>query len=140
MSQIDYIVAFASESAAQADPVVGQYWTAPTADSPGGWRQDICIPGLFVWLPSADVTGTAPDGSSYVTHTPYDALWRMAISLRQRNAALDAHVATHLVTDRDAANAGRAFVLQSALTNAQLSSLMFQPTFAGANYPFGAAH
>ena len=31
----DYILAFGTQTAAQADPVIGAYWTAPTAQSPG---------------------------------------------------------------------------------------------------------
>lgn len=136
--QIDYLGAFPSEAAAKADAAWGRYWTPPTVDSPGTWRPDICIPSLFVWAPAQDVSGTAPDGSAFVTHTPYDALWRISCSFQADNVVLDASPATHLVTDRDAANAGLPFVRQSALPDALLNSLMLSPLYAGSNYPFGA--
>lgn len=89
---------------------------------------------MFVWAPALNTT----DGNGNTFRSPYDSLWRINIALPTRNAALCALAACHLVTDRDAANAGLPFVLQSVLTNAQLASLMIEPLFAGSNYPFGA--
>lgn len=130
---IDHLMAFADEATAKSDAVVGTYWNATAAS----WDLSRCIPGLFVWAPAADTTATDGQGNMIVTHHAYDGLWRINIALPVRNAALCALPSCHLVTDRDAANAGQPFVLQSVLTDVQLAALMIQPVFAGSNYPFG---
>lgn len=136
---IDHLLAFADQPTAQADPVVGVYWIPPSTQSPGSWRGDVCIPSVLVWAPSQDVTTADPTtGTAIVTHTPYDAQWRIVIALPQQDAGLSASAACELVADRDAASAGRPFILQSNLPDAALAVLMIQPVFAGANYPFGA--
>lgn len=139
---IDHLMAFGDEAAAQADPVVGTYYTPPSGQSPGGWNLSCCIPNLFVWAPAGDTTSqvTGPGGQqiNVVTHHAYDSLWRVNIALPAKSAALCALASCHLVTDRDAANAGQSFVLQSVLTDLQLAALMIQPLFAGSNYPFGS--
>ena len=125
---IDYILAFADEPTAQADPVVGAYYIPDANGNPGAWRGDICIPNM-------SVTVTA-------TGQPLDSQWRIVIALPARNAALDASPALGLVTDRDAANAGApmsTFVLYSNVPLASLSALQVSPVFAGSNYPFGGS-
>ena len=138
---IDHLLAFTDEPTARADPVVGLYFRSD-GKSGGSWDLSCCVPGLFVWAPAADTTSqvTGPGGQqvNVVTHHAYDSLWRVNIALPAKNAALCALPSCHLVTDRDAASAGKPFVLQSVLTDAQLAALMIQPTFAGSNYPFGS--
>lgn len=140
---IDHLLAYATQAAAQAEPLMAPYYVAPSTQNgvaiPGSWRGDVCIPGVFVWAPAQDVTTTDPTtGVVTVTHTPYDTQWRIIISLPQQDAGLSASAACELVADRDKANAGQAFILQSQLSDAQLAALMIAPTFAGSNYPFGA--
>lgn len=138
---IDHLMTFASEAAAKADPVVGQYYTAPGPNGPGGWRGDCCIPNVFVWQPSADTTVTDPStGFVSTVHHPFDTNWRVIIARLSADPALTALASCHLVTDRDAAAVGQPFVVQSVMTQAQLNTLALSPTFAGSAYPFGDAH
>lgn len=122
---IDHLMAFADEATAKADAVVGSYWHS---DGAGSWDLSCTAPNIFVWVPANDV------GS---VHTAYDGLWRIIISLPTRSTTLSLMTACHLIADRDAANAGQPFILQSVLTDVQLATLMLQPLFAGSNYPFG---
>lgn len=136
---IDHLLAFASESDAKADPIVGAYWHGD-GQGGGSWDMSCCIPSLSVWAPSADVTTTTTiNGQTYslVTHTPYDSLWRINIALPSRSAALCALSSCHLVADRDLAAQGKPFLLQSVLTADELAALMIAPLFAGSSYPFG---
>jgi hypothetical protein len=136
---IDHLMTFATEADAKADPVVGAYWIVDAGSQGGGvWRPDICIPGVTVWNPAQDVTTTDANGFPLITHTPIDSNWRIIVALGQQSPALSALPQCHIVADRDAAVAGRPFILQTALSQAQLSALMLEPTFAGSNYPFGA--
>lgn len=121
---IDHLMTFTSEDAAKTDPVVGQYYIPAVIDSPGGWRGDVCLPGVQITITS--------------TGAVYDSNWRIIIALPIQNATLSALSSCHLVTDRDAANAGQPFIRQSILSDTQLSLLTLSPTFAGSNYPFGA--
>jgi hypothetical protein len=136
---IDYMAAFASEAAAQADPAYGRYYVA----SKGGnaWRGDICIPNVLVWAPAADTTAAGGKGETIKVHTPYDSQWRLIVSLPTRDSSLDNSAATQLVADRAVAATGNpAFLLKSTLTPTQLAALNFQPQFAGMGvYPFGNA-
>lgn len=40
---IDHLINFPDEATAQADPIVGKYYTPASDDGPGGWRGDICF-------------------------------------------------------------------------------------------------
>ncbi len=128
---IDHLLTFTSEAAAQADPVVGAYWTAPNSDSPGGWRSDVCIPGVAVYTLNSGSRANLPG-------------WFIVISLPALTAALQSAgngMACVLIADRDAAARGDAdFILYAlGLSQQQLSSTFVEPTFAGSNYPFGNA-
>lgn len=140
---IDHLMTFASEAAAKADAVVGQYWISD-GQGHAAWRGDCCIPNVFVWAPASNTTVTGVDGNgnpitSTVRHA-YDSNWRIIISKPVKDAALAASANCHLVADRDAAARGLPFVLQTVLTDAQLNALAIEPTFAGSAYPFGQAH
>jgi hypothetical protein len=132
---IDHLMTFADEARARTDAVVGQYF------SNGAWRSDCCIANVFVWVPADETTVSASDGNGNTITTtvrqPYDANWRLVIARPQPDAALTAHPACHLVTDRDAAMAGQTFVIQSVLSEVELAALALEPVFAGASYPFG---
>lgn len=130
---IDHLMTFATEAAAKADPVVGTY------NINGVWRGDCCIPNVFVWSPASNTTnGTDPiTGQPIIMRHAYDTNWRIIISKPTQDAALSALASCHLVTNRDAANAGQPFVIQSVLTDVQLAALAIEPTFAGSSYPFG---
>ncbi|MFZ0836065.1 MAG: hypothetical protein WAM77_01315 [Xanthobacteraceae bacterium] len=122
---------FANEEAAKADPVVGSYFAN------GEWKSDICVPGVFVWAPASNTIGTDPNGNSYVVRRAYDANWRVIIAKAAPDASLLSLPSCHLVADREAAAAGRPFILQSILGEAQLAELALEPMFAGSSYPFG---
>ena len=128
---IDHLMTFASEAAAKADPVVGSYFAN------GEWRSDICVAGVFVWAPARNSIGTDPNGTSYVVRQSYDTNWRIIIAKAAPDPTLLSLPSCHLVADREAAAAGRPFILQSILSEAQLAELALEPTFAGSSYPFG---
>jgi hypothetical protein len=128
---IDHLMAFADEAAAKADPVVGSYFAN------GEWRPDICVPGVFVWAPASNTMGADPDGTSYVVRHAYDTNWRVIIAKTAPDPSLSSLPSCHLVADGEAAAAGRPFILQSILSEAQLAELALEPTFAGSSYPFG---
>jgi hypothetical protein len=128
---IDHLMTFANEEAAKADPVVGSYFAN------GEWKSDICVPGVFVWAPASNTIGTDPNGNSYVVRRAYDANWRVIIAKAAPDASLLSLPSCHLVADREAAAAGRPFILQSILGEAQLAELALEPMFAGSSYPFG---
>lgn len=128
---IDHLVAFTDEASAKADPAVGKYYVSSKYYK--GWRQDCCIPSVFVWAPSQDITND--DGS--VSHVPYDNLWRLIISLQAQDTAISASANCELVANRDLASTP-AFLIQANLTPDQLGALMLSPMFAGMEvYPFG---
>jgi hypothetical protein len=128
---IDHLMTFANEEAAKADPVVGSYFAN------GEWKSDICVPGVFVWAPASNTIGTDPNGNSYVVRRAYDGNWRVIIAKAAPDASLLSLPSCHLVADREAAAAGRPFILQSILGEAQLAELALEPMFAGSSYPFG---
>jgi hypothetical protein len=127
---IDHLMTFESEAAAKADPVVGSYYAN------GKWRSDVCIADVFVWAPASNSISTDPNGSPYVIRQRYDTNWRMIIAKAASDPSLSSLPSCHLVTDREAAAAGRPFILQSILSEAQLAELNLEPTFAGSSYPF----
>jgi hypothetical protein len=128
---IDYLMTFASEAAAKADPIVGSYFVD------GQWRSDICVADVFVWVPASNTIGTDPNGTPYVVRQAYDTNWRVIIAKPAPDPSLSLLPSCHLVADRDAAAAGRPFILQSILSEVQLAGLALEPTFAGSSYPFG---
>ena len=132
----DYLVAFPSESAAKADPVVGQYYLSTTDSS--GWRPDITFPNLLAWDSTKDTTVSCGTGCTIIQHTPYDSNWLMIITLPSRNAALEAESTTHLIVDLDSSVAGTpASVLYSWASPANLATVLIQPVPQGRTYPFG---
>lgn len=144
---IDHLMNFATEAAAQADPIVGAYWTpADNEGDPGAWRGDCTIPGVSVYsiTGSQTITITNPDGSTsqetVPTTQPFPG-WFIIISLTAVDPNLQAETGCILIADRDMANAGNPnFLLytQPGLTSAELAAAKVSPTFAGSNYPFGA--
>lgn len=139
---IDYILGFADEATAQIDPVVGAFYTPASSEGIGQWRGDNCISAVVV-----TVLGTGSILMDPITGQPYtgpnqvfDSLWRIIISQKARLPALDAHPATQLVADRDAASSGAPlaqFILQNILPLTVLATLEISPTPLGARYPFG---
>lgn len=128
---IDHLMTFASEADARDDPVVGTYFVD------GQWRSDICVAGVFVWMPASNTIGTDPNGTPYVVRQSYDANWRVIIAKAAPDPSLTSLSSCHLVADREGAAAGRPFILQSILSEAALADLALEPMFAGSNYPFG---
>jgi hypothetical protein len=102
---IDHLMTFESEAAAKADPVVGIYFVN------GEWRSDVCVVDVFVWSPASNTIGTDPNGSPYVVRQSYDTNWRMIIAKATPDPSLSSRPSCHLVTDREAAAAGKAIYL-----------------------------
>ena len=127
---IDHLISVPSEAAAQADPVVGKYWTPPDAQGdPGGWDTSRTIPGVSVYTLN-------PDGSQ----TPYPG-WFIIIALSALDPNLEAEPGCILIADRDKAAAGDpTFMLytQPGMTQAALAASRVSPIFAGSTYPFGS--
>lgn len=116
-NEFDHLMSFPDEATAQADPVVGQYWTPPSADNPSGsWRGDVAIPGVVAVQTDS---GTALTG------------WRIIIALPNLSAALEADPACEIIFDDDAAIAGQPFILYSVYVASDLADLTIQPMFAG---------
>ncbi len=127
MSQIDYILRFASRAAAKADAVVG----LQTVNDDQGAKQWLASNAVevTVWRDSQDVGGV---------HTPLSGFY-VLISLDQIVPALRDHAAAQLVIDRDMMNARTpGFVLKSGVSNAILQDLRISPIFAGMNPPWGS--
>jgi hypothetical protein len=147
MGPFDYIFAFVSEAAAQADPVVGAWWSAPSAQSSGGWVGNT-IPGLSVTVNGSGGTIQVTDESGNVTtqpgpDKPLDSLWRIAIATRTRDPKLDASPALEVSSDRGLALSGAplaAYVIFSAVPLENLSALTVSPKFAGSPYGYGTAY
>lgn len=134
---IDYVLGFPDQATAIADPVVGAFYSTD-----GGWRGDVCIPGVAVTVLGTGTLQTDPvTGQTWMgPDTPFDALWRIVIGQTTRNPQLDASPSTQLVADRNAALAGApmsTFILQNALPLTLLATLQISPTPLGARYPFG---
>ena len=146
MGPFDYIFAFVSEAAAQADPVVGAYWSAPSAMSPGGWIGNV-IPGLSVTINGTGSIIQVTDESGNVTtqpgpDLPLDGLWRIAIATRTRDPKLDALPALEIAADRGLALTGAplaSYMLFSSVPLASPAALTVSPQFAGSAYVYGAS-
>lgn len=146
MGPFDYIFAFPSQDAAKADPVVGAWWSAPSALSPGGWIGNV-IPGLSVTINGTGGTIQVTDEAGNVTtqpgpDAPLDGLWRIAIATRERDPKLDASPALEVSSDRGLALSGAAlaaYVIFSAVPMPNLSALTVSPKFAGSPYGYGTS-
>lgn len=141
---VDYIFGFPSEAAAIADPQVGTFYREEAGV--GAWDGSCCIPNLSVTVlgTGQPTTVTNQDGSTQTVpgpNAPLDALWRIAIARRGRDASLEQSVELEIVADRDAANAGAplaTYILRSSVPIANLAALVASPQFAGSNYVYGA--
>lgn len=125
---IDHLMNFATEVDAQADPIVGKYWTPESDDGSGAWRGDVCLPGVSVYTLNPDFS-----------RTPFPG-WFVVIALPALDPNLQAEPGCVLIADRDKAAAGDpAFLLytQPGLTPEALDAARIEPVFAGSRYPFG---
>lgn len=91
-----------------------------------GWRSDIAFP--------VSITDNT-DPANPVVLTDYH-LW---VALPAMDPTIAASARCVLIADRDIANAGddQSFILQTKMTQAQLSNYAVSPVVAGSNYPFG---
>jgi len=145
MGPFDYIFAFPSQDAAKADPVVGAYWSAPSAMSPGGWIGNV-VPGLSVTVNGTGGTIQVTDESGNATtepgpDKPLDGLWRILIESRSIDPVLDGSPAREIVADRGLALSGAptsAYIVYSAVPLANLAALSANPMPAGSAYVYGA--
>lgn len=142
---IDHLLTFADEPTAQADLTVGRYFMPTSADGPGGWRGDVCIPGVSVYTVTGTTTVTDPTTGQTFQQETRQAFpgWFIVISLPALDPALRDLPANAcaLIADRGAAALGNTFMLFTAsnISPAELAAAHVEPTFAGSNYPFGAA-
>lgn len=119
---IDHLLTFETEPAAQADPIIGQYWNADASS----WDLSQCIPNVQVTV--------------IATGQPYDANWRINIAKPSIDPALQSHPAISLIADRDGAAAGQPpseFIKFSVVDATEWPLLSVSPQFQGADYPFG---
>ena len=146
MGPFDYIFAFPSQDSAKADPVVGAYWSAPSAMSPGGWIGNL-IPDLSVTVAGSGGTIEVTDESGNITtqpgpDKPLDSLWRILIESRLLDPALDASPAREIVADRELSLSGApasVYIVFSSVPLASLAALTASPMPAGSSYVYGAA-
>jgi hypothetical protein len=145
MGPFDYIFAFVSEAAAQADPVVGAWWAAPSAQLPGAWMGNV-IPGLRVTVNGSGGAISTTDQFGAVTtqpgpDLPLDALWRILIESRSLDPALDASPAREIVADRGLALSGAPmsnYIVYSSVPLESLAEMTASPMPAGSAYVYGA--
>jgi hypothetical protein len=131
---IDHLLRFADEASAIA--------AVPRFHGEEGWNRSLCLTSsdpvpLQVYTVAGTQTVTDADtGQTYQQEIrsvlPYWYLW---IGLPAQDAALTA--ISMIVTDRDASNAGKPFVLFSRIPADQLGEYHVTPVVAGSNYPFG---
>lgn len=116
---IDYLMKFASEDVAKADPLVGSYFEN------GVWRGDICIPNVMVWDKTFDTTANDAAGHPVVTHQ-YQPFWYVTISSQAAVDALLQSLACALAVDWSIPG-----VLKSDIPANELGNYFLQPVFAG---------
>jgi hypothetical protein len=140
---IDHLLTFPDEATAQTD--LPQFWMAPSADGPGGWRGDLCNPGLsvyavvdgakqafpgwYIWisLPALDPTLTGLSGNACRIATDYDAWARVADGWTW--AAGDKAWIVYEAPD-----------LAAAIAPLTIAEVVIEPAFAREKpYPFGGA-
>lgn len=111
--EIDYVLLFTNQAAAQADATMASAWWDGT-----NWRGDTTFPGL-TFISSQSLSG-----------------WMIMISSNGSNAALAVHPKTILVLDRDIVALGGTFVIAAPrMTTAGHTSLRFFPIPQGSRYP-----
>lgn len=136
----DHLLNFSTVAAAIAVRAVGQYWTPASADGPGSWRGDFCIPNVSVWAAAGTEIITDPEtGQTYQrdTRQSYPG-WFIVLSLPRLVPALRdlPNGACWRITDRDqAAIGGRKFVLHWSRLAEDLAAFRTEPSFAGDQVP-----
>jgi len=98
----EHILAFPSEAAAQADPVVGKWWREGDKDEPGSWDMSSCIPNLKCWDEREDKTAVvkSKDGDFETTTHTYQPGWWICIGLAEINKDLRDHANLRMLNDR----------------------------------------
>jgi hypothetical protein len=129
MNIFDHLLRFDNENSAKA--VIGKYYASSDSDYEGGWRGDVTIPDVSVYVEAADGTRTPVPGWFLVIALP-------TISFELRDLP---NAACRLIADREAAAAGKVFLryLAPDIDSAILSVAHIEPTFAGSAYPFGVS-
>jgi hypothetical protein len=110
----DYLMTFADEATAQADPVVGRYYYVDES-----WDTSRVMPNVAVTV--------------HETGLLYDDSWWIMIASDQQSAALRDHPACFLVADRRTGG-----LIDSSLPIPELALLRVAPVPAGSDYLFGA--
>jgi hypothetical protein len=122
--QMDYFCLFATQAAAEANPVVGQYYSASGAS----WDLSQTFPGIKVTTPSAILNGVS-------TLTGF---W-IIVSTAGPNATLAGKVATtgpcYIGLDRDVGKVNGSFVINAGISGSARTALTFSPIPEGSAYP-----
>lgn len=121
---IDHLIKSADEPA-----MIGLLPQYRVTDEGGNsfWRSDILFPCQVL-----DTTTLDADGNP--TPLPYFYLW---IALPEEDPILASLPECVIIADRDAAQAGKPFVLWATLDATQLDIYTVAPTVLGSSYPFG---
>lgn len=128
MSLIDHLMMFDSEVAAFA--ALPQHSSTDPDTQTISWNASYAMP-VQVFIPDGN-GGETPIAKTFV----WLALPALDESLRDMPGN-----ACRLIADRDAADAGKPFLLYRApdLTDDVFSAARVEPVFAGTKYPFGSA-
>lgn len=128
---IDYLMQFASEDAAKADPAVGKYWLED-----GRWDDARCIVAPLIWRAAddAEITSYGPGDEVWTSpkHMPFDKNWYILIGLPEEDVELEDAPSCALAIVRETGD-----VLQSTFTALQLAALNITPLFSGSSYGQG---
>lgn len=129
--EYDYLGSAPDQATLAADPTWSQFWIAPSADGPGGFRADECIAVQVLDTTNLDANGNPTPLSGYFE-------W---CAKPVKDAALIADPATVLTADYDLwAQNNPAFIVSTPLTQVQMDNYLISPQMArGKAYPFGAA-
>lgn len=124
---IDHLRRYGNEAEALADPLTAAYRTED------GWDTSRGIPGCRVYT----VTGTTTDDDGNTVETrEYLPYWYLWIAERAVVEALRGNCI--IIADRDKANAGEPFIIETLMPPEALAVYQIEPVIAGSNYPFGA--
>ncbi len=128
---IDFFMRYADEAAAKADAILLSEDAGLTPSKE--WRRSNVIPDVKAWRPSQDVYSGSPPTFD---HHVYLSGWYALVSTKGPNQTLMNAAALAFALDRDAANAGRPFVVKNNI-GPVIQDIGVSPIFAGSNYPIG---
>lgn len=124
---IDHLRRYDTVADAIADPLVAVY------RAEDGWDTSRVIPGCRVFT----ITGTTTDEEGNTVETrEYLPYWYLWIATPEVIEALRGNCI--IIADREAANRGEPFIIETMMSPEQLPLYQIEPVIAGSRYPFGA--